>query len=315
MFVLFIGMAFDVFALVLVSYEQQRMTIDEHAFTGDIAHSHHVLLDTLSASTQSYLFFPGPLAMLLCIPIFFVLGSLIVRSRAIRRRDAERFLEPGKFDLSNRYAEVLANMLFVLLFWAFPSEYSGWMMFLFMGYIVMTIIFDRIIMLRYSAEASHDTCRSSIVYAYMLAMPGAFLAGLVVWWACKQWNWIWRVAFSIVVAIVYVVLHFASVWYLIYRSEKNRQRLGKANTTPYREMESTLRSSGYASNYFNTNPVFCLRSWILPPEESGWDRIRLWHGGEEKQPLCVPYVLGKNYLQPGMPHKVVGDGHGAWFFS
>jgi len=317
MCLLFFGMmvllVLDVWAAAVMA---EQMLV-HNAFNDSVEGPDVILAESVAAYVVPSYLYCGPFASVLSLVVLpYVLGSLLVRSRNVRRRDAERQLEPAEYDVVNRYGETITNMTFILVLGFFATKHY-WQTLLHLAvYALLVLLVDKVVMLRYSSCTEYSTARLSNFFAYLWVVPSAGLAAMIGWWAfeahyAKHWA-------GGALACIHAVAYLVMVNMLVIAAQRRQAKRGSDEKLAYSAMEETLRLRGGvrgACNYFNTNPVFCLRAWLLPPEESGWDRIRTAHQPSVKDNDVVPYVRGKAFLQPGTPHKVEGGLSRAWLFS
>jgi len=232
-----------------------------------------------------YLFLPYIVA-----PIFerflpHKLAQLIVRSRRnFATRQAERAIEAPHFDICWRYADFINHLTVCILMLSFVSP-NGWKVFAVMicSYALIYVL-DYYFLLRYSNWRDYSSDKLSDVFSVMLVLPLSALFGVVLWWAFQ----IFRYPFYL--AIILLGGNFAlylSVLLYIHRREHREWKPPVDMEQTYEDTVKHLKNSeGIYYDYFNTNPVFCLRYRLL--DELQGDKM---HGN------VVPFHAGKIYLQ------------------
>eukprot|EP00928_Gymnodinium_smaydae_P018356 TRINITY_DN16991_c0_g1_i4.p1 TRINITY_DN16991_c0_g1~~TRINITY_DN16991_c0_g1_i4.p1 ORF type:complete len:485 (-),score=44.26 TRINITY_DN16991_c0_g1_i4:74-1528(-) len=303
-----VSVMLDLYVAVVIA---EQMLLD-NAFQDKVEGPGNVLVESIAS-----IVFPGylllcPFAGLLLVFIApYILYSMVLRTRNIGRRECEKYLQPEPMDIVNRYAEMLANLTLVLSL-GFAASNKYWQLLAMMfGYLVLIVIVERALLLHYAREVLYSTGRLSFVFAALWVVPTGGQALLVCWWAFKAGYVAWWSGCAAL--IMHVTIYLCVIFTMKHRS-KYRRKSAVIKECSYSEMEEKLRSQGHVSNYFNTNPIFCLRSWLLPSSESGWDRIGGSHEKRRDIIGCVPYFPGKFYLQPGTPSRIEGA-DSKWIFS
>merc|ERR1719160_1571035 len=259
MILLFFGMTLMLVLDVWVAAVVADQIMVENAFLGKVEGPDVVLAGSIYATIVPGYLFLGPFVGLLgTVVLPYIVGFLLVPTRNLRRRDAERMLEPPEFDAVNRYGEVLTNFTVVLVLGVAASGHSWWVMICLVIYCLLVNLVDRAVLLRYSSETEYTTGRLSNCFALLWGVPSAGMAGAV----C---------------VVGHLIVYLSALTLVQRHLARRQQRKAEKSDMPYASMEQQLRSRGNPRTYFNTNPIFCLRSWFLPPEESGWDRIGQKH--------------------------------------
>merc|ERR1719473_1987102 len=80
------------------------------------------------------------------------------------------------------------------------------------------------------------------------------------------------------------------LYFVLWHLARNLVHPAETEKTSYENMCDHLWSEGKVWSYFNTNPIFCLRSKYLDVHEPG-----------ARTYPCIPYVPGKQWLQSGVP--------------
>jgi len=273
-----------VFDLWLVLQIAKGIEMDE-AFEGKHNGYERVLAaEIFVLIVPGYLFLPY-----FASPIFehwlpFHMAKWIVRSRpSFATRQAELALEQPQFDICWRYADLINNFTICTLMLFFVSP-GGWKVFLILILSIVTIYtIDYLKLLRFTNQNFYSTDNLSSTFTHMWALPLMCLLGVSLWWLHQIWP------LPIYVPIIAAILHFTLYWTLLhfiqYRGES--EKLGVSEEIPYKATLENLKAHGIFYDYFNTNPIFCLRHRYFP-------EVREPTGRNEK---VFPFHPGKLYLQ------------------
>jgi len=193
------------------------------------------------------------------------IGAKLVGTRHVSQETADSLLAAPAMDLC-RYAEILLNITQATLALCLDSGYVLWTFVgLFCGQL-LTYFWDHWRVLR-EVESFHFSSPKIEKLAQMLtAIPCATLAVNVA-------SHTHSVHECIIVFAVHLVVH----WFIlktVVPCISRGDRLQKVKR-PYRDVAQEI-----PANYFNVNPVHCLRSKYVHHHE----------------PPCVPYVRGKEHL-------------------
>lgn len=269
--------------------------------------------DHVVAEEMFAMIVPGYLILPYLVTPFFehvvpyYLGLWLVRSRKAALRAGEDCLKCPEFDICWRYSDMHNNFTVctTVLFMLSPRNYQvmAWLV----VFLVIVYGIDKYKLLRQTSRTFYTTRRLSETASLWWCIPTGTLAAAATWWACragvlpsKSGHLMCIIAFC-VHCIVWLCLYRFAHW--CARSEE------VVETTRYDDMCKTLRETGMMWSYFSTNPIFCLRSKYLQLKEPGSSTFP-----------CVPYVVGKEHLQPGASshfviretssHKARMKGHG-----
>lgn len=232
-----------------------------------------------------YLFLPYIIAPIFEYYLPYKLTHLIVRSRRnFATRQAERAVEQPHFDICWRYADFINNLTICILMLVFVSP-NGWKVFFVMicSYTLIYAI-DYFLLLRFSNRRYYSSDKLSDMFSIMLVLPLSALFGVVLWWAFQIFQYPSFLAFILLGG------HFALYLSVLQYIHRREQREWKPPVDIEQTYEDTVKhlknSEGIYYDYFNTNPVFCLRYRLL--DELQGDKM---HGS------VVPFHAGKIYLQ------------------
>lgn len=217
----------------------------------------------------------------------YFLNKALVRSRQdVTVQDAEQLLQHPPYDLS-RYGDIIVNMMLCCLTMAF-TYHDLWLMYLYM-IISLAVIYawDQLRVLRFTTKTVFATGTMSTAVMYMMAMPcGVLLACLVfkAYGASHQgfldelrrlkeearnvdggidltpnrYNIFMYVAGAF---LLHVIIHWISLHYVIKHIDRNMEREEEPNEV-YK-----VTAKQRPANYFNTNPIHCLRSKYVYNED------------------------------------------------
>lgn len=221
------------------------------------------------------------------VPYF--LGKWFVRSKRMSLRESEDRLACPEFDICWRYSDTLNNFTICLSMLMFATPYSYMVMCWLIAYLVLIYGIDKYKLLRYTSQTFYTTNRLNNAAMAWFVVPTGVLAGITMVWGCrcKFFNSNLHHELVVIGVVSHVVL-YALMSYIV------RSWVSPANTetTPYGEMCNTLWDQGKVWSYFNTNPIFCLRSKYFGIKEPG-----------ARNHPSIPYVPGKQWLQPDAPMR------------
>lgn len=296
-FAVFLNTVFDIWLVWVMSTSYiQDSKVDAQAITRN-----PTMQQALYVQFMGYLY-PGTLLipfLLEPLPLAiapYYLGCWLVRSRRtkVSRRDAEGCLMCCPMDL-NRYGDILVNVVLVVMCFFLTSLELWWIFFQLAISNAFIYIWDDYRFLRQCCETHFNTQRMDIVGHYLAAVPNALLAAafvfklyggqaMVATWDRHEFFAVRAVWVSAGLAfVVHLVAHCLFLKYGVPRIVPPTQEREK-NEVPYEKVAEEI-----ACNYFNTNPVHCLRS-----------RHVYGHTGGDDPPF-VPFEVGKYYLQKKNP--------------
>lgn len=221
----------------------------------------------------------------------YFIGKWLVRSRKATLRASERCLTCPDFDICWRYSDVLNNFTVCILMLFIVSAETYQVMMWLMLFLALIYVIDKYKLLRQTSQTFYTTRRLDEACLYWWCVPTGLLAAVTTWWACsagfipeKERTKMCYIAFGVHIIIYFVLLKLAESFV----------RPAAPEVLRYSEMCQQLASKGKIWSWFNTNPIFCLRAHYLELKESG----------PALHP-CIPYVPGKQHLQPTAPQHFV----------
>jgi len=281
-----------------VSLLARGFVVDHHEFVDDDAGmsmkalaSNYALQMSLYSQLWTYIF-PGTLlAPYICEPLMlallFRLRLWIVRSRKVSMALAEELLQCPPFDLS-RYGDILVIAILCSCLLLFTYR-DIWTIFACAALSLIWIYnLDRLRLLRFSSRSSFINQQMSDVAHLLMAIPCAVLGSCVVFraYASTEGDDFMRMYYEatdktyhlasdplrkthtsvhnfltrdtvimamITAALLHLLVHWAVLsWVVPYFA---RVDVNNNKEEPYSEC-----AQRYPSNWFNTNPMFCLRS-------------------------------------------------------
>lgn len=220
------------------------------------------------------------------------LGLWLVRSRKASPRAGEECLKCPEFDICWRYSDLANNFTVCTMMLFMVSPHSYQVMMWLVGSIALIYMIDKYKLLRQTSQTYYTTRRLSDAASLWWCAPTGAFAAVTASWACragvlpaKSSRWACLLAFFVNCA----------VWIYLYRKAHRMACSSEIlDTTAYHKMCDKLQHEGMMWSYFNTNPIYCLRSKYLGLKELGSSTFP-----------CVPYVPGKQHLQPGAPSHFV----------
>lgn len=235
-----------------------------------------------------YLILPYLVAPVVENVIPYYMGVWFVRSRRASLRASEECLKCDEFDICWRYSDVLNNFTVCSLMLFIVSPETWKVMLCLVGFLLLIYFMDTVKLLRQSTQTFYTTSRLDNAASVWMFVPTGILAAVTVWWACRaEFLPMEKVVFLCCGAfcmhfVVFMMLHELAFFWICPKNSE---------TTEYHDMCYRLTKEGKLWSYFNTNPVFCLRSYLLSLKEPG----------PRKPGEVVPYIPGKQHLQPGVP--------------
>eukprot|EP00416_Gambierdiscus_australes_P015765 CAMPEP_0171077984 /NCGR_PEP_ID=MMETSP0766_2-20121228/14369_1 /TAXON_ID=439317 /ORGANISM="Gambierdiscus australes, Strain CAWD 149" /LENGTH=953 /DNA_ID=CAMNT_0011535079 /DNA_START=67 /DNA_END=2925 /DNA_ORIENTATION=+ len=303
----------DLFTVVLIA---QGYSVDqalEMQIASDSVMSTQAIAENFSLQMSLYLqiwayIFPSCLLLpFLLEPLahlgLYFLNVWFVRSRRVSALDAEALLQCPPFDLA-RYGDILVNAMLCVSLCAFTYR-DLWTIF---GCLLVSLVwiysYDRYRLLRLCTRSSFVSQKLSHLAQWLSALPCAILsatmafrvhaasvhhaddplvtifgrvedAGMSVFGILNRAAIVCAMLFA---AIAHLVFHFAALHWLV--PHFSTVECAHDMTVPY-----GLIASSHPCNWFNANPVFCLRSKYFYKHE---------------QP-CVQFKSGKEYLLRANP--------------
>eukprot|EP00927_Polykrikos_kofoidii_P057444 TRINITY_DN5158_c0_g3_i3.p1 TRINITY_DN5158_c0_g3~~TRINITY_DN5158_c0_g3_i3.p1 ORF type:complete len:1142 (+),score=125.43 TRINITY_DN5158_c0_g3_i3:71-3496(+) len=253
--------------------------------------------DLFGLIRTSYLLLPVILVpiveRLVQVPMFRLAASY-----RLRRRSTERMLEMPSFDIRWRYADCLTNFTVVMSLGFFPTE-QGYIICLFMMVSVgLMYIIDHVLLLKNTSMTPYVSGQTSQAFACLWVVPSGLILTVATYWYAKS-----RKEDSVRVAIFFFLAHSAFYLQVVMNMIRKCREARKAGGhCEFKRAYNYLLDIGDPATYWNTNPMFCLRSRAealgqLPRGSSGWETIKKTHMFDSGVPGCTPYVRGKTYLQ------------------
>jgi hypothetical protein len=221
------------------------------------------------------------------------LAQQLVRTH--RRIPPHRAIQAVQFrawDIVWRYADILNNTTICIVPLFFTSPY-GWRVMIWLCiFFVFIYIIDRELLLKHTMPTIYDTYSLSHAFVHWWNVPTGLLAALVAFWGYKAQAGMFRnpylgLAFVVAHALIYSCVVEACFLRLGHmRSQTHLMR--------YSEAADSLRQHHRHWDFFNCNPVYCLRTRLLSGKESEWERIAgAAYRGEQRKPReCVPFKRG-----------------------
>jgi hypothetical protein len=248
--------------------------------------------DRVLAAELMVLIVPGYLILpYLLTPFFehvlpYICVHSVVRTRTVARRNAELGLEPPPFDICWRYSDICNNFTFCTTMLCFVTP-NAWKVFCFLvGFVILIYIIDYLKMVRFTSQTYYTTHRLSDTFSTWFAIPMTALCTVAVWWGMKCNYLPHNYGILLLIPTIFLATY---IMILVYLLKKGKDlHISKAS---YHETVLEMAEHGKTFDYFNCNPIFCLRKkWLGVDEACGRQRI-------------VPYVSGKYYLQHDFPHS------------
>jgi len=275
----------DLWLVVHTAYGfQQDSNVDTKSLVRNPSLQHSLFVELVEYLYPGTLLIPFMLEPVFITLVPYHLGRWLVRSReGVRLYQAEQMMVCPQFDLC-RYGDILVNVMLVLLCF-FLTSISLWWVFLMLALSIGVIsLWDHTRLLRFCQRSEFDSMRMDVVGQYMLAVPCALLAGAFVFKLyggqalVKSWEQnsflvlhaVWSTAF--IAFLVHLIVHCTLLRYLIPKFLPEHIPAAQ---------DYELTASQTACNWFNSNPIHCLRSSFY----------------FKHKPPHTFYIPGKEYLQ------------------
>lgn len=252
--------------------------------------------DMVIAREMMSLIVPGYLILpYLVTPLFehilpYLMGRWFIRSKNVSLRQAEDCIACPDFDICWRYSDTLNNFTICLLFFIFVTPNSYKVMAWLIVFIILIVLIDKYKLLRQTTQTFYTTRRLETAVQIWWVVPTGIFACITTWWGCKcgliAANFTYAlVGFSF---FVHAALYFACWTFTVSLVPEAKQE-----ETTFNKMHEDLYKEGKVWSYFNTNPVFCLRSKYLKKQEPAGSLT-------PRGTTCIPYMPGKQFLYPGL---------------
>jgi len=205
-------------------------------------------------------------------------------------RHATNALRCPEFDICWRYSDILNNTTICIVLLFFTGS-RGWkvMPWLF-GFVALIYVLDKYLLLEAATTTVYDTTLLSSTFARWWCIPTALLAALISFWGYQA-----TIMTSVYLCVALPVLHIVGFLIVMFMVE---EACVSAHGGPlmYDEAAKQLRGTCRPWDFFNTNPVFCLRTRCLGPKISGWEEVAAQSGFDEQPQECVPFSRGSVWL-------------------
>jgi len=218
--------------------------------------------------------------------------ELVRTHRRIPEHRAIEAVQYRDWDIVWRYADILNNTTICIVPLFFTSPY-GWRVMIWLCIFFMFIYaIDKELLLNHTMPTIYDTYALSHSFVHWWNVPMGLLAALVAFWGYKAQAGMFRnpylgLAFVVAHLLIYACVVEACFWKLGHMRSQ-------ADCMMYSEAAERLRQNHRHWDFFNCNPVYCLRTRLLSGEESEWERIAdaTYRGKARKPRECVPFKRG-----------------------
>merc|ERR1719491_588176 len=143
-------------------------------------------------------------------------------------------------------------------------------MFCLASFLVLIYCIDKALLLRFATTSVYDTQRLSIAFARWWCAPTTVLLLLVIHWA-RRAKYIQSTYLCALLPLAHIVV-YGMVMLAVERRFGHQKRRLRQYPNVLKEMQAK-REGGDSWDFFNTNPIFCIRAHRLGAEESGWSDI------------------------------------------
>lgn len=271
--------------IILVALRGLSLDLAVHG-TLDQSHYDRVLAHELfGLLVPGYLITPYLTAPLLedIVPAF-AKKRLIRSSSGMDRVFAERKYMRPSFDLSWHYSDLLTNLTVCLPLLMFGTHHIYAIVLCLLCCYCLTYVIDHFRLLRCTTRTWQCTSQLDYAFSYLWSVPIGFVGTIALHWAIEadliQPRRKWEKWFQ----LLFLVTHCAC--YCALNRWLRAGALTKAEIDDDNMSYEAMRRLHWLDlrfyDYFNTNPVQVLRSWLLPELEAEKER--------------APFVLGKEHL-------------------
>ncbi|CAJ1355210.1 unnamed protein product, partial [Effrenium voratum] len=243
---------------------------------------------------QLFMFIRGSLISYAIFPVFYILlwlkGRVILlyhyltsSQRAVGRLrfQAEQAMEPPEWWLQYDYAAIVV-MMTTSTFCLFVHGSSAWYVFtLDVAWALAMVFINQYVYLALSRETYFSTDRLDAVASRAQGVPVAMIAVCILHWANRSERK--RLRFALTVVVVVVSFIFVC---LLESETRIHERYDKRTHVWYEEKHYKQAEEAIVFNWWNVNPVYCLRHKFGLLQESPSRR------------RTTPWRAGKGHLQP-----------------
>ncbi|CAJ1371339.1 unnamed protein product [Effrenium voratum] len=243
---------------------------------------------------QLFMFIRGSLISYAIFPVFYILlwlkGRVILlyhyltsSQRAVGRLrfQAEQAMEPPEWWLQYDYAAIVV-MMTTSTFCLFVHGSSAWYVFtLDVAWALAMVFINQYVYLALSRETYFSTDRLDAVASRAQGVPVAMIAVCILHWANRSERK--RLRFALTVVVVVVSFIFVC---LLESETRIHERYDKRTHVWYEEKHYKQAEEAIVFNWWNVNPVYCLRHKFGLLQDSPSRR------------RTTPWRAGKGHLQP-----------------
>eukprot|EP00927_Polykrikos_kofoidii_P009003 TRINITY_DN13745_c0_g2_i1.p1 TRINITY_DN13745_c0_g2~~TRINITY_DN13745_c0_g2_i1.p1 ORF type:complete len:1183 (+),score=150.03 TRINITY_DN13745_c0_g2_i1:25-3573(+) len=212
-----------------------------------------------------YLFVPAIGCPIVERVLPFLMCRLLIRTHAsVKLRRATVALQSPSFDICWRYADILNNTTICACLLFFSSSRSWKVMVWLLLFILLVYCIDKYLLLNCASTTIYDTDILSSSFARWWCLPTALLAIVAMYWGYKA-GMVRSPGVCVACLVIHVVVFLTAMLQVEWFCEKC-----VPDPRLYPDAVREMRGSGRPWDFFNTNPVFCLRTRFLEPASSGW---------------------------------------------
>jgi len=199
----------------------------------------------------------------------YYLAKCLIRSHGkITQRSATKAMGASQFDICWRYSDILNNTTISIVLLFFTSNRAWMVNFCLFLFMVIIYCIDKYCLLYVATPTVFDTHRLSSAFTMWWCLPTTMLAGLVSFWGYRTSN-IPSVGLCFAMPVMHAVLFITAMLILEHWLLQNSDK----EPTLYPEMVRRLQKAGKPWDFFNTNPVFCLRTRCSGADVTGWTEV------------------------------------------
>jgi len=255
---------FDLALVLLMAHGwQQDSGLDEEALIRNPSMQHALFVQLVGYIYPGTILIPFVIEPLVTVTIPFYLFMWLIRSRKeVDRVHAEQLMVCPPFDL-NRYGDIIINMALCSLIFFLTSVNIWWLFVQLTSASLIIYVWDHYKYIRESQRTMFASKDMDICGQYLMVMPCSILAGafafkfqggqaMVRGWDRHEF-FTMRMEWLIVIGaiIVHAILHLLILRFVVPKLVRESE----AEADPYEEVAKNI-----CCNWFNSNPVQCLRS-------------------------------------------------------
>jgi hypothetical protein len=256
----------------------------------------------------------------------YLVAKYLIRTHArVAQHSANRSLLCPIFDICWRYSDILNNTTLCIILFFFASDKGYKIMFWLIVFMLLIYWIDKVLLWRYSTTTMYDTNMLSRTFALWWSVPLALLACSVAFWG-KRADYIQNNSTLVALPVLHLIFYITMIYVIDQFKAQPSKAMKNLPLSSLREDRPAVEQWQYYNktpSYFNTNPIYCLRTRIFeafddPQVQSGRPNAKTWPKTSDRiytpvlerdssnqlqvPPVCLPFVQGMQHLickEPG----------------